>query len=157
MDLEQLGQHLPKTLTPQRDLWPGIAQRIAPAAVPTRRPAPWPLAACLLLGFLLGTLFPPQSWQTPASPSWDTEQVLAMLERQHQRRQDQLSHRLPRLHSASHRDIEVLRGGSQELLQAIRMQPDNLALLELLLWTQQRELELMTQPITHPTLGYQAL
>jgi hypothetical protein len=57
---------LPRELAPERDLWPGIAAAIAPAA-PVRAPRRWPyaLAAGLALVLVAGTL----GWRLGQAPA----------------------------------------------------------------------------------------
>ncbi len=141
MELDRLIQRAPEALAPQHDLWPGIQARLQGAP---RRPAPWALAASLLLGLLIGSQLRP-FWPSETVPTVSTERLLDLLERQHRQRLASLAQPLqPSLQTAS-ADLTLLRDASKELRQALRDQPDNLALLDLLLWTQQRELELTQQ------------
>ncbi|SHI23177.1 hypothetical protein [Ferrimonas marina] len=144
--IERRLQQTPDNLAPQRDLWPEISQRLQPASP---RTAPWALAASLLLGVVLGGVGGVQLSQ-PATPSLQVEPLLMALQQQQQSERARLQARYT--HSISNNaDLALLQQASDEIAQALLAQPDNTALLEMLLWAQQREIEILEQQLRTST------
>ncbi|GAA5192294.1 hypothetical protein [Ferrimonas gelatinilytica] len=155
MELDRLIQDAPKALVPERDLWPGIESRLQPSV---RRTSAWALAASLFIGLLIGSQLRPL-WLAEPVPSVSTERLLELLEQQHQQRLASLPqpHTMQTVIQSENTDLRLLREARLELKQALRNQPDNLALLDLLLWTQQREFDLTQQQTRHPQQSYHPL
>ena len=149
MNLDRLIQDTAKELSPSRDLWPDIEQRLQPTAT-ARQDRFWPMAACLLLGILLGGQFMPFAPRAPqAGPD---NPLLIQLRQFHLQRVNQLEPRPELMTVSTQADLTVLRAGTEELYQALLQQPDDPALLELLLWAQQREWELLHAGPVNPHL-----
>ncbi|QIZ77521.1 hypothetical protein [Ferrimonas lipolytica] len=145
--LEQLLAQTPAELTPNNDLWPIITAKIN-----TKQRQPfnqWAVAASLVIGVLIGGI---GGYQIKPQPRYDPQLlqgVLQVLSEQHQQQLAQLPPSNPLVAAA---DLQALRSGASELQQALLQQPNNQALLELWLWTKQRELELLQTRLSHPEM-----
>ncbi|GAB1406308.1 hypothetical protein MASR1M8_02270 [Thermomonas brevis] len=136
---------LRRDLPPTRDLWPGIAARIAetPAAAapaPARRWLPLGLAASMLLAAGL-------AWQVqrPAPPPADPliQREAEALARQYQGALDELA-RLPpaQVAEAYTPALRELDGSAQAILRALERDPDSRLLLDQLRRTYSKRLAL---------------
>ena len=160
--LDSMLQELDKEIAPGRDLWPAIENGLDRSPVPAapQRPwLPWALAASLLVttlgGFLGGRLSSPD----PQAPLLG---VLAQVQMQHDTRRQRLDTRQTptQLQAgsapgelASTEALASIRSAEQELYTALTQQPDNPELLQLWLWVQQRELDLIQkQQLRHQRL-----
>ncbi|MBY6018876.1 hypothetical protein [Ferrimonas balearica] len=148
--IESLAQNLSDELPPQRDLWPGIERGLDR---PRSEPKPtWQRVAGWLTPLLLGTLLGlGGGYWVGNKPGQDPQAMVAMLEvmaRQHEARlanARQPFFQVGEQEGKSSEGEQTLKQASQELLQALRQDPFNPALLELWLWVQQKELDLIEQ------------
>ncbi|WP_417347398.1 hypothetical protein [Ferrimonas sp.] len=160
--LDSMLQELDTEVAPSRDLWPAIEKgldRSPLPAAPRRSWFPWAMAASLLVttlgGFLGGRLSSPD----PQAPLLG---ALAQIQQQHEaQRQRLVTRQTPALvqagttpgELASTEALASIRSAEQELFDALKQQPDNPELLQLWLWVQQRELDLMQkQQLRHQRL-----
>ncbi|TKB49386.1 hypothetical protein FCL40_08610 [Ferrimonas sediminicola] len=152
--LDPLLQELDREISPSRDLWPAIEGRLDRSPLPAtpRRPwLPWAMAACLLLTSLGGFLGGRLSRPAPHAPLLG---MLELLQQQHQTQRQQLApwgtgtlqltSTLPGDQAATEA-LASIRGAERELFEALQTQPDNRELLQLWLWVQQRELDLINK------------
>ncbi|WP_028108700.1 hypothetical protein [Ferrimonas futtsuensis] len=160
--LDSLLQELDTEVAPSRDLWPAIEKGLDRSPLPApSRPSwlPWALAASLLIttlgGFFGGRLSSPD----PQAPLLD---VLTQIQQQHDARRQRLVTRLtPAMvqtgttpgELASTEALASIRSAERELFDALKQQPDSSELLQLWLWVQQRELDLIQkQQLRHQRL-----
>lgn len=146
--IETLRQALPDQLPPQRDLWPGIERQLDRPV--TQPQPPWQRVASLMLPLLLGTLLGlGGGFWAGQSKGQDPQPMLAMLDVMASQHQAQVLAAQSRYLTISDRPAapsegeQTLQQASKELLQALRQDPFNPALLELWLWVQQKELDLI--------------
>jgi hypothetical protein len=146
-----LRRQLPRELEPTRDLWPGIAARLQPAA--QRRPRrAWAgalaLAASLLLavlGWRLVAVPAAQDAPVVAAPGGDAAEQLV----QQQAREMTLEYRaalaqyeaLP-VPSEAEPGLEALDASARDIRSALALEPDSVHLLQQLQRTYTRRLEL---------------
>ncbi|WP_298442363.1 hypothetical protein [uncultured Ferrimonas sp.] len=138
--LTELLEQTPREIAPAKPLWPHVARQLKQQ----HHPQQWALAASLLLGILLGGIGGYRLNDQPMLQPELLNGVLQVIASQHQQRLAQLPSSNPLVPAA---DLQTLRSGTAELQQALQQQPNNQALLELWLWTQQRELELLQIPL----------
>jgi hypothetical protein len=147
---------LPREVMPQRDLWPGIAHALM---MPERAPSPpWynhvALAASIMLVLALSLYFSPRE-TAQLMPNSELEQVLGALRDEHSLNKQMLLVR--------YEDREPYYAGWQEQLQqleqaeariydAIREDPANLKLLEILRRNQRQQLNLIDK-VFDPSAG----
>lgn len=133
---------LRRDLPPSRDMWPGIAARIADAPAPARprRWLPLGLAASMVLAAGL-------AWQVqrPAPPPGDPliQREAEALAQQYQGALDELA-RLPQAQLAETYTpaLRELDGSTQAILRALERDPDSRLLLEQLRRTYSKRLAL---------------
>ncbi|WP_028114015.1 hypothetical protein [Ferrimonas kyonanensis] len=154
--LDDLLDDLQPEITPQRDLWAGIERQLdrAPlepkAPKPTARPwLPWAMAASLLVTSL-GSFWLGQ--QQGGNQDQQFQMMLQLMANQHQQQRQRLQSRFELSQFETVNDsqsdaegsgIQTLRDAAEQLIAALKQDPYNPDLLELWLWVQQRELELM--------------
>ncbi|MBY6188136.1 hypothetical protein KUV89_16070 [Marinobacter hydrocarbonoclasticus] len=146
--IDPLRQNLPEELTPGRDLWPAIERQLDRPAVPQR--APWLRVASVLLPLLFGALLGlGGGYWAGANPNQNQATMLAMIDVMARQHDAQIARAQSRYLTVSDRPQassegeQTLKQASKELLQALRQDPFNPALLELWLWVQQKELDLI--------------
>ncbi|MFQ6370910.1 hypothetical protein [Shewanella sp. YIC-542] len=161
--LDEMLRQLPEELTPQRDLWPGIARRLdASEKTQPQGIAHWKqfAIACSLL--LLGGVGH-HLW-LQSSPAETPSQMLGMmaqLQAQHQQQVqflEQHGHYQQWQHigltAPISQGVDELRSASEQIYQALQKAPQDTQLWQLWLWTQQREIELLTQGQQLPETVY---
>ena len=160
--LARLLAQTPKEMTPERDLWQEIDQRLdAPVSTTNHHWRPMAIASTLLLVLLVGKL---SLW--PASVDTENDalvQTLATIQAQHQASVDALSltkrvdWRTSPYSQPVKQGIEQLRTAAKEIYEALKLNPTDKQLWQLWLWTQQREIELIKQgqklPVDRDTTG----
>ncbi|MCH1921555.1 hypothetical protein L9G15_19205 [Shewanella sp. A3A] len=159
--LEQLLEHAPKAIAPERDLWPQIEQRLTAASKP--RPMRQMLAASVLVvvGALSYAL-----WQPQQRPNPELLAMLAELQQQHQQQMAQLEQKSQwvqwqpaSLTTPINQGVSELQQASDKIYHALQQDPQNQQLWQLWLWSQKRQIELLTQgqqlpvPANNPTQG----
>ena len=167
-DLMTMAASLPREVSPERDLWPGIEQSIGTAgSVDRSRLQTWwaqAAAVVLLVGGSSGlTYFAMQddsSTVTPvddglpvlvfenASASFGSQYTLGpgyLDARRHLTDQldDKLAHLAPQAREEVRQNIETIRRAIADINEALAEEPDNVLLQELLLDTYRDELSLM--------------
>lgn len=146
-ELQRRAGALRQDIAPGRDLWPGIAARLGPAASPVSQPrswtAPWlPMGAALAAGYLLATWLPLPwlgSGPQPPTPEQRLEIVASV-----QPALDQLPAKTRAVVEAN------LSGLEQDWLsieQALAVDPDNPLLRELRMNAQDRAASVREQMI----------
>ncbi|GLP95161.1 hypothetical protein [Paraferrimonas sedimenticola] len=155
-DLHSAIDQMPEQLQPNKDLWPAIERAIdTPAQAPVAaNHGPWKgiaiaasLALVSVVSFLGG-----QQFSNSGNDTTQSLALLTLLQQQHQQAlavqgRGQFSSTLT---SAQTQDplyagIEEVRQGAKTVLAQLQQDPNNLELLQLWLWLQQRELELVNQ------------
>jgi hypothetical protein len=147
---------LPREVMPRRDLWPGIAHALL---MPERAPAPpWykhvALAASIMLVLALSLYFAPRE-TAQQMPNSELEQVLSALRDEHALNKQMLLVR--------YEDREPYYAGWQDQLllleqaeafiyDAIREDPSNLKMLEILRINQRQQLNLIDK-VFDPSAG----
>lgn len=138
---------LPREVTPQRDLWPGIAHALL---MPERAPAPpWyrhaALAASVLLVLALSLYFGPRQ-TVQQIPNSALEQVLSALRDEHTLNKQMLlvryEDREP-YYAGWQEQLQQLEQSETQIFDAIRDDPGNLKLLEILRRNQRKQLDLI--------------
>ncbi|GLS82908.1 hypothetical protein [Paraferrimonas haliotis] len=153
--LQNAINDMPNQLQPQTDLWPAIERQLVTGAVqpePQRSNTAWrniAIAASLALVSVLSFV----GGQHMSKP--DNSQSLALLHLLEQQHQQQLamqtrvgfSAKLTASDNATalSQGINEVRQGAKTVLAQLQQDPNNLELLQLWLWLQQRELELVNQ------------
>ena len=150
-----IGQ-LPRSIEPERDLWPVIEARIV-----QRRSRAWDLALAAGIGALtVGALFfgLAQQQARDASPEWAYEQLdsayrplrEASLER-YRGGADRLD---PQLRAIVESNLAVIDGALTEIRVALASRPDDAALRQMLQRTYEQELALI-DAVTPPGMDLQ--
>lgn len=137
---------LRQDIAPARDLWPGIAARLSPqSAVASRQPRTWPwaLAASMLLALGLG-------WQgglrsvrpVPVGPSqpaaMPTQAEALTLHYEAALREFDVA----QVPESWQQGLRALDHSAEQVLAALRLQPDSQQLLERLRWIYARRIAL---------------
>jgi hypothetical protein len=151
--LQQKIAELPDEITPERDLWLGIEKAINSPLLPKTK-SPWNIsqryqtpmawAASIVLAVLL-------TWQilTPASQPAAMSLAQTMQQTFQQQKQGLLvsfgQPKLTALPQAMQQQLNELAAAQQTINQALKSDPTNADLLNLLRFTQQQELKLLTQ------------
>ncbi len=146
--IETLRQALPDQLPPQRDLWPAIERQLDRPMLPQR--STWQRVAGLMLPLLLGALLGlGGGYWAGQGRGQNPDAMLAMIDVMARQHEAQLSAVQSRYLTVADQPAQpseaerTLQQASKELLQALRQDPFNPALLELWLWVQQKELDLI--------------
>ena len=153
--LDDLLAQAPTEIAPERDLWPQIAAKLQTPAEPTPRAAHgWLKQTAIACGFILFGAMSYDLWQSSHSNS-DNQQLLAMLtqlQHQHQQQISQLEQATQFAHwqhasmtAPFSQGVEQLQQAANKIYQALQQDPQNQQLWQLWLWSQQRQIELLTQ------------
>ncbi|MGV3590461.1 MAG: hypothetical protein ACO1PZ_02155 [Gammaproteobacteria bacterium] len=137
---------LPRELLPQRDLWPGIEHALL---LPERRPVAWyrhaALAASLLL-VLASSLYFGMQQSAQRLPNSVVEQFLATLQDEHDMNMQMLLIRYEDqqpYYEGWERQLQQLEQAEAAILEALRDDPLNLEMIEILRGVQQKQLNLI--------------
>jgi hypothetical protein len=151
--LDEAVSSLPREILPERDLWPGIAQALQTPAVPRwyRKTA---LAASLLLVLAL-SLYYGALQPTQRLPDALVEEFLATLQSEHRSGKEALLVQY-RDQEAYYPGWEVqmqqLEQAEEAIYQALRDDPDNLELVNILRQVQAKQIQLI-DAVFDPRLG----
>ncbi len=139
---------LPAELPPVRDLWPEVAQQLD--RQPRQRWLPIAMAASVLVSVLSATL----TWQMYQQRQTElsvasAEQLLQQLESPYSQARVSYAEQWPKVRAALdpetaaivERNLEIIRNAHQELAKALKKQPDDPALQQLMRQTLAKELE----------------
>ncbi|WP_076414490.1 hypothetical protein [Shewanella sp. UCD-KL12] len=177
--LASLTSDLPKELSPQKDLWDQIEQRLnvplqenINPKYPAKRNTSWYLLAASLMLFavLIGSQLPfeiKDSLPLMTNTSKDHSELIATLENiqlAHEMQVSELKQAASLINwqsspysSPVETGIEQLRQAAQQIYQALMQNPTDNQLWQLWLWAQQREIELLRQgqklPISQHSQG----
>ncbi|KFZ37351.1 hypothetical protein HR45_10020 [Shewanella mangrovi] len=156
--LDELIEQTPTELSPERDLWPDIATKLEQSAA--SKPAlnvSWrglSIACSLLLAALLGYQFSqhrvdndPQMLAMLATLKQQHQQQIALLEQSGHFGQWQKAS----LTAPLSQGVSQLQEASDKIYHALEQNPRDQQLWQLWLWTQQRQIELLTQGQQLPT------
>ncbi len=147
---------LPREVMPQRDLWPGIAHALL---IPERAPTPpWynhvALAASVMLVVALSLYFSPQE-TAQQMPNSELEQVLGALRDEHALNKQSLlvryENREP-YYAGWQDQLLQLEQAEALIFDAIREDPANLKMLEILRRNQRQQLNLIDK-VFDPSAG----
>lgn len=147
---------LPREVMPQRDLWPGIAHALMmPEPAPT---PPWynhvALAASIMLVMALSLYFAPRE-TAQQMPNSELEQVLGALRDEHALNKQMLlvryEDREP-YYSGWQEQLMQLEQAEARIYDAIRDDPANLKMLEMLRRNQRQQLNLIDK-VFDPSAG----
>jgi len=163
---------LPAEMRPPRDLWPGIADRIAAArARPVSRVVPrgwgsatWLAAAAavvLALGATLARVWSPAARQGAAGTgvvqeaAWTTDPALLATEREYARATAQLMAALdarkaglpPETMAAVERDMSTIDAALRQVRTALRQDPGNAQLSHMLASTHQKKVDALQRVV----------
>ena len=162
---------MPREMSPSRDLWPGIAERIAavrsrPAAPAPRRIWSWSpalLAAAAAVVVALGGLarvWPPASGPATTTgalheAAWTTDPALLAAEREYARATGQLMAALearkatlpPETMAAVEKDLTTIDAALRQVRGALRQDPDNAQLSHMLASTHQKKLDVLQRVV----------
>jgi putative zinc finger protein len=164
---------LPREVTPPRDLWPGIADRIAaarprPTARVIRRAWSWSPAALaaaaavvVAIGATLARVWPPTAVeQGPGGgvvqqAAWTTEPSLLAAEREYARATAQLMAALdarkaslpPEMVADVERDMTTIDAALRQLRTALRQDPGNAQLSHMLASTHQKKVDVLQRVV----------
>ncbi|ACA87988.1 hypothetical protein [Shewanella woodyi] len=159
--LDNLVSELPKTLSPKNDLWPEIEKRLdVPVGNHTNHWRTLALASIIIIGTLLGL----QQINKPFNI--DTNQALLAsidsIQMQHATQVAELQMigkkvdwQSSPFSSPVETGIKQLRQAAKEIYESLKLNPTDQQLWELWLWTQSREIELLTQAQSLPVLQNQ--
>lgn len=146
-ELQRAIDHLPESMAPEKDLWPGIASGIKHSSQKAIWPN-WAIAASLIAAVLIGWQL--NQWLPSDSLARSQLAFIELLHQQHQQTRKQVSLQyqasgIPSAHGheTTEAALEEVRQAQTMLHQALQQQPENTELLKMLRWLQQRELELM--------------
>ncbi|QUN05139.1 hypothetical protein KDN34_13145 [Shewanella yunxiaonensis] len=151
---DELIEQLPRELTPKKDLWPEIAHQLEQApshhAMSTSAWKQFAIACGLLL---LGG-FGYRLW-LPQQENPNDAQMLAMMAQLRQQHEQQVtfieqhSHFNQWQHASLtaplSRGVDELRAASAQIYLALQKDPKDQQLWQLWIWSQQREIDLLTQ------------
>jgi hypothetical protein len=163
---------LPRELSPPRDLWPEIAQRIAAARPRAAAPAvrrvwswsPALLAAAaavvLALGATLTRVWPPAAGPEAGTgvaqeAAWTTDPALLAAEREYARATSQLMTALeaqkatlpPETVAAVEKDLVTIDAALRQVRGALRQDPDNAQLSHMLASTHQKKVDVLQRVV----------
>jgi predicted anti-sigma-YlaC factor YlaD len=163
---------MPREMSPSRDLWPGIAERIA--AVRPRAAAPvarriWSWSPSLLaaaaavvvaLGAGLARVWPPAAGRETATgavheAAWTTDPALLAAEREYARATAQLMAALearkaslpPETMAAVEKDLTTIDAALRQVRGALRQDPANAQLSHMLASTHQKKLDVLQRVV----------
>jgi len=167
---------LPSQMHPARDLWPGIAERIAatrrPAAPAVRRPWSWSpallaaaAAVLVALGATLARVWPPATGAPQAGTgvaqeaAWTTDPSLLAAEREYGRATDQLMVELqarkaslpPATMAAVEKDLMTIDAALRQVRDALRQEPGNAQLSHMLASTHQKKVDVLQRVVRMST------
>jgi uncharacterized protein YukE len=139
---------LPRDIAPVRDLWPGIAQALHEdvyAAKPPHRSRYLALAASLLL-ILASSLYYGQRQAEPSREGGELEALISSLQSHHQSSKNALLVQYQG-QSAAYTDWQArmreLEAAEDAIYDALRQDPNNLALLHILRQVQDKQIMLI--------------
>ncbi|HWK54556.1 MAG TPA: hypothetical protein VNR18_09310 [Hyphomicrobiales bacterium] len=143
--LQQLLDTLPREHLPQRDLWPGIAYALQPAHHQRRLPAWLALAASLLL-VLSASLY--YGLRQPGSgfDRADLNVLISALQSDHERSKQALLVQYQgraAVYTDWQAQMQELEDAEQAIYAALRQDPENLALLNILRQVQDKQIMLI--------------
>lgn len=137
---------LPREVLPQRDLWPGIERALL---LPERKPVPWyrhtALAASVLL-VLAASLYSGMQQSARTLPNSVVEQFIASLQDEHALTKEMLLVRYADqepYYADWERELRDLEQAEAAIFEALRDDPQNLAMIEILRSVQQKQLRLI--------------
>ena len=157
---QMIASHEPE-LTPRRDLWRGVEAAINHAELDaqdgqktsTKRASAkgrhwsvgWAVAASLLVAITVLLISP---WQTQAPGENSHMALVELLVNEHQQQRQMLltSYQTAGYQTASmnlNDDLDQLRKANETIQLALAEDPQNRSLIELLVWVQRQELELL--------------
>lgn len=156
-------RNLRREIEPSRDLWPGIERRIA--EYPQRREGerrfdwmPWGVAASLVLAtaaFVISVI--PGDPFTPELVSMDRS--IDQMQAEYLRVRNPLVQEFtetnrnldPETMEDLYRNIEIMEQARREIEEAVRQNPENRRLVEMLMDIHEQELELLKRDYMQPT------
>jgi hypothetical protein len=165
---------LPREISPPRDLWPGIAERIAAArpravAPPARRAWSWSpallaaaAAVLVALGATVLRVWPPAKGAPETGTTgvaqeaaWTTDPALLAAEREYQRATDQLMAALqerkaalpPATVAAVENDLVTIDAALRQVREALRQDPGNAQLSHMLASTHQKKVDVLQRVV----------
>jgi putative zinc finger protein len=163
---------LPQEMRPPRDLWPGIADRIAaarprPTARVVRRVWSWSPAALaaaaavvVALGATLARVWPPAAGDPAGGgvvheAAWTTDPSLLAAEREYARATAQLMAALdarkaalpPEMVAAVEKDMTTIDAALRQLRSALRQDPGNPQLSHMLASTHQKKVDVLQRVV----------
>lgn len=125
-------------LSPNRDLWPGIEKAINKPVQTERNRAPWLVAASVIMAVTVG-------WFANQQTDIDSHSLVASVEANFAMQKQAVSLQYTNAQEISPEAAAEFTKARETILEALAEDPNNPALLEILKYTQQRELELMHQ------------
>ena len=145
--LEQLLESAQESLSPGRDLWPEVQQRINQPAR-QRRYRPYLAAAAVLLACLVF------GWQLSRPTSYSSDPGLVALvestRQTHIQQIEQLALQIKQVNWQTTPELQAIAAGSEQINLAeeqvyreLLKAPDNTSLWEMWLWLHRQEIELM--------------
>jgi anti-sigma factor RsiW len=163
---------LPPEMSPPRDLWPGIADRIAaarPRALPSAPRRLWSWSPALLaaaatvvvaLGATLARVWPPSAGLPPGAgvvqeAAWTTDPSLLAAERDYERATAQLMAALearkaslpPATVAAVQNDLVTIDAALRQVRSALRQDPGNAQLSHMLASTHQKKVDVLQRVV----------
>jgi hypothetical protein len=146
--LQQKLAHLPKDISPERNLWPGIEKAIQHAPLPKKQPVistPLAWAASIVIAIFF-------TWQNQMQPN-ETGSAINVAELMQSTFIQQKSGllvslgnpQMTELPKIMQKQLSELHAAQTTIVNALKNDPNNTDLLNLLRFTQQQELKLITQ------------
>lgn len=136
--LTQEVDNLSPELAPSRDLWVGIEKAINQPAQQRQNKTPWLVAASVVLAVTVG-------WFSNQQATLKQDSLVASIEANFAMQKQAVSLQYTNVKPISPESAAEFAKARETILAALAEDPNNPALLEILKYTQQRELELMHQ------------
>lgn len=153
--LDDLLEQLPREIAPARDLWPEIAANMQQPRRQKHQPVSrWLKQTAMACGFILLGAVSYRLWLAPATTHEKAPllAMLAQLQQQHQQQITQLEQSTEfaqwqhtGMTAPLSQGVEQLQQAANKIYQALQRDPQNQQLWQLWLWSQQRQIELLTQ------------
>lgn len=143
--LQQMIDALPREVTPARNLWPGIDQAINSDAHASHFSRRWALAACITLMVGLSLYFGLRQ-PVPALPDLALEDYISGLQNEHQRSKQAILVEFQQqqaLYPQWQDQLHELEQAENVVYDALRRDPDNRELLNILRDVQAKQLKLI--------------